>query len=103
MTLWIRGNVFRLNALRLSLKPSFLYRCIITRAEHWVVVSGTAKVTIDNVEKLISENESVYIPVGAVHALENPGKIPIELIEIQSGSYLGEDDIVRFEDLYGRA
>ncbi|MGB0450135.1 MAG: mannose-1-phosphate guanylyltransferase/mannose-6-phosphate isomerase [Porticoccaceae bacterium] len=73
------------------------------RAEHWVVVSGTAKVTIDNVEKLISENESVYIPIGAVHALENPGKIPIELIEIQSGAYLGEDDIVRFEDLYGRA
>jgi mannose-1-phosphate guanylyltransferase len=73
------------------------------RAEHWVVVSGTAKVTIDNVEKLISENESVYIPIGAVHALENPGKIPIELIEVQSGTYLGEDDIVRFEDLYGRA
>ena len=72
------------------------------RAEHWVVVSGTAKVTIDNVEKLISENESVYIPIGAVHALENPGKIPIELIEVQSGTYLGEDDIVRFEDIYGR-
>jgi len=72
------------------------------RAEHWVVVSGTAKVTIDNVERLICENESVYIPIGAVHCLENPGKIAIELIEIQSGTYLGEDDIVRFGDLYGR-
>lgn len=72
------------------------------RAEHWVVVSGTAKVCIDNVEHLICENQSVYIPIGAVHSLENPGKIAIELIEIQSGAYLGEDDIVRFEDLYGR-
>ena len=72
------------------------------RAEHWVVVKGTAKGTIDGVDKLVSENESVYIPIGAVHALENPGQIPIELIEIQTGSYLGEDDIVRFEDRYGR-
>lgn len=72
------------------------------RAEHWVVVKGTAKVTIDGVESLVSENESVYIPIGAVHALENPGKIAIELIEIQTGSYLGEDDIVRLEDRYGR-
>ena len=72
------------------------------RAEHWVVVNGTAKVTIDGVDKLVSENESVYIPIGAVHSLENPGQIPIELIEIQTGSYLGEDDIVRFEDRYGR-
>ena len=73
------------------------------RAEHWIVVSGTAKVTIDDTEKLVTENQSVYIPVGAVHALENPGKLDLELIEVQSGSYLGEDDIVRFEDRYGRA
>ena len=73
------------------------------RAEHWVVVSGTAKVSIDNVERFVCENESVYIPIGAVHSLENPGKIPIELIEVQSGAYLGEDDIVRFDDRYGRA
>ena len=73
------------------------------RAEHWVVVKGTAKVTIDGVNSLVSENESVYIPIGAVHSLENPGKIPIALIEIQTGSYLGEDDIVRIEDRYGRA
>jgi len=63
---------------------------------------GSAKVRVDEEEKLLSENESVFIPLGAVHSLENPGKIPLELIEVQSGSYLGEDDIVRFEDLYGR-
>lgn len=72
------------------------------RAEHWIVVSGTAKVTIDNKDQLLAENQSLYIPIGSVHALENPGKIPLELIEVQSGSYLGEDDIVRFEDRYGR-
>lgn len=72
------------------------------RSEHWIVVSGTANVTIDNKSQLVTENESVYIPVGSVHALENPGKIPLELIEVQSGPYLGEDDIVRFEDRYGR-
>ncbi len=73
------------------------------RAEHWVVVRGTAKVSIDGVEKLVSENESVYIPIGAVHSLENPGKINLELIEVQTGSYFGEDDIVRLEDQYGRS
>lgn len=72
------------------------------RAEHWVVVSGSANVTIDDKTKLVTENQSIYIPIGAVHALENPGKIPLELIEIQSGAYLGEDDIVRFSDKYGR-
>lgn len=73
------------------------------RAEHWVVVSGTARVTNGDKTYLITENQSTYIPVGQVHALENPGVIPLELIEVQSGSYLGEDDIVRFEDQYGRA
>lgn len=72
------------------------------RAEHWVVVSGTAKVTNGDQTFLVTENESTYIPVGVVHALENPGKVPLELIEVQSGSYLGEDDIIRFEDNYGR-
>ena len=72
------------------------------RAEHWVVVSGTARVTIGEEEFLLSENQSTYIPVGVIHALENPGSCPLEIIEIQSGSYLGEDDIVRFEDIYGR-
>lgn len=73
------------------------------RAEHWIVVSGTAEVRCGDKEQLVTENQSVYIPVGVVHSLENPGKIPLELIEVQSGSYLGEDDIVRFEDRYGRA
>ncbi|TBR37484.1 mannose-1-phosphate guanylyltransferase/mannose-6-phosphate isomerase [Marinomonas agarivorans] len=72
------------------------------RAEHWVVVSGTAKVQNGDKEMLLAENESTYIPVGVIHALENPGKIPLELIEVQSGSYLGEDDIVRYSDRYGR-
>jgi mannose-1-phosphate guanylyltransferase len=73
------------------------------RAEHWIVVSGTARVTLDGQDHLLTENQSIYLPVGAVHALENPGKIPLELIEVQVGSYLGEDDIVRLEDRYGRA
>ncbi|WP_028537188.1 mannose-1-phosphate guanylyltransferase/mannose-6-phosphate isomerase [Paludibacterium yongneupense] len=73
------------------------------RAEHWIVVSGTALVKNGESEILLTENQSVYIPVGTVHALENPGKIPLELIEVQSGAYLGEDDIVRLEDRYGRS
>ena len=72
------------------------------RAEHWVVVSGVAKVTNANDVFLLSENQSTYIPVGVVHALENPGKDPLEIVEIQTGSYLGEDDIIRLKDLYGR-
>lgn len=73
------------------------------RAEHWVVVSGTAMVTCGEVEKLVVENESVYIPIGSKHRLENPGKLPLHLIEVQSGAYLGEDDIVRFDDIYKRS
>jgi mannose-1-phosphate guanylyltransferase/mannose-6-phosphate isomerase len=72
------------------------------RAEHWVVVSGTAKVTCDDEEKLLTENQSNFIPLGGRHRLENPGKLPLHLIEVQSGPYLGEDDIVRFEDIYKR-
>ncbi len=71
------------------------------RAEHWVVVAGTAKVTIDGDIKLLGENESIYIPLGR-HIAENPGKIPLDLIEVRSGSYLEEDDVVRFADRYGR-
>lgn len=73
------------------------------RAEHWIVVNGTAKVRKGDETILLTENQSIYIPLGETHALENPGKVPLELIEVQSGSYLGEDDIVRFEDVYGRA
>lgn len=72
------------------------------RAEHWIVVKGTAEVTCDNKTFLLTENQSTYIPLGSVHRLANPGKVPLELVEVQSGSYLGEDDIVRIEDQYGR-
>ena len=72
------------------------------RSEHWIVVEGTAKVTVDDEVKLVAQNESVYIPLGATHRMENPGKLPMVLIEVQTGSYLGEDDIVRYEDVYAR-
>jgi mannose-1-phosphate guanylyltransferase/mannose-1-phosphate guanylyltransferase/mannose-6-phosphate isomerase len=72
------------------------------RSEHWVVVSGTAVVTIDGCEQIVGENQSVYIPAGSQHRLANPGKLPLHLIEVQCGPYLGEDDIVRFEDRYAR-
>jgi mannose-1-phosphate guanylyltransferase/mannose-6-phosphate isomerase len=72
------------------------------RAEHWIVVRGTAQVTRGDTSFLVSENESTFIPLGTRHRLENPGCVPLEMIEVQSGSYLGEDDIVRFDDIYGR-
>jgi len=73
------------------------------RAEHWIVVSGTANVTKGDETFMVSEDQSTYIPIGEIHALENPGTIPLEIVEVQSGSYLGEDDIVRFDDRYGRS
>ena len=73
------------------------------RSEHWIVVEGTASVTVDEEVKLVTENQSVYIPLGAVHRMENPGKVPMVLIEVQTGSYLGEDDIIRYEDVYARS
>jgi len=73
------------------------------RAEHWIVVTGTAEVTCGDKKVLLTENQSTYIPLGQTHRLANPGKVDLEIIEVQSGSYLGEDDIVRFEDTYGRA
>jgi mannose-1-phosphate guanylyltransferase/mannose-6-phosphate isomerase len=94
----------RFQVKRLSVKPGAQLSLQLHhhRAEHWVVVKGTARVTCgDNVFNL-HENESTYIPIGEKHRLENPGNIPLEVIEIQSGSYLGEDDIVRFEDVYDR-
>jgi len=97
-------NGARFQVKRITVKPGekLSVQMHHHRAEHWIVVSGSANVTIDDNTKLVTENESVYIPLGAVHALENPGKIPLELIEVQSGAYLGEDDIVRFSDRYGR-
>jgi mannose-1-phosphate guanylyltransferase / mannose-6-phosphate isomerase len=73
------------------------------RAEHWVVVRGTAEVTIGKEQRIVHENESIYIPIGSVHRLANHGKIPLELIEVQTGSYLGEDDILRLDDIYKRS
>jgi mannose-1-phosphate guanylyltransferase/mannose-6-phosphate isomerase len=72
------------------------------RSEHWVVVSGTAYVTKGEEEIIVKKNEGIYIPVGAKHKLENKGKIPLQIIEVQVGEYLGEDDIIRFDDIYGR-
>ena len=72
------------------------------RAEHWIVVRGAAEVTLDGAVKLVHENELIYLPIGCEHRLANPGKIDLELIEVQTGSYLGEDDIIRIEDVYNR-
>ena len=72
------------------------------RAEHWIVVKGTANVEVNGENQILSENQSVYIPIGAKHRLSNNGKIPLTLIEVQSGTYLGEDDIIRLNDVYGR-
>lgn len=89
---------------RITVKPgaSLSLQMHHHRAEHWVVVCGTAEVTCGDKVILLTENQSTYIPLGVTHRLRNPGKVPLELIEVQSGSYLGEDDIVRFEDVYGR-
>ncbi len=94
----------RYQVKHLSVKPgaSLSLQMHHHRAEHWVVVRGTARVTRGEDATLVSENESIFIPIGATHRLENPGKVPLDVIEVQSGSYLGEDDIVRFEDLYNR-
>lgn len=94
----------RFQVKRLTVKPGakLSLQMHYHRAEHWMVVQGTARVTRDHETILLRENESIYIPLGAVHRLENPGKTLLEVIEVQSGSYLGEDDIVRFDDTYGR-
>ena len=96
------GNRFQVK--RLSVKPGAQLSLQLHhhRAEHWVVVSGTARITRGDEVFILEENQSTYIPIGVKHRIENPGKIPLQIIEVQSGSYLGEDDIVRFEDRYGR-
>lgn len=96
-------NEERFNVNRITVKPGGMFSLQMHhhRAEHWVVLSGTAKVTLDDTTYLITENQSTFIPIGSVHMLENPGKIPLELLEVQSGSYLGEDDIIRIKDHYG--
>ncbi|WP_262071575.1 mannose-1-phosphate guanylyltransferase/mannose-6-phosphate isomerase [Stenotrophomonas sp. Marseille-Q5258] len=98
-------NGARFQVKRITVKPGATLSLQMHhhRAEHWIVVSGTAEVTRGDEVILLTENQSTYIPLGVTHRLKNPGKLPLELIEVQSGSYLGEDDIVRFEDQYGRA
>ncbi len=106
---WGRSDIVvnedRFNVNRITVKPGGMFSLQMHhhRAEHWVVLSGTAKVTLEDKIYLITENQSTFIPIGSIHMLENPGKIPLELLEIQSGSYLGEDDIIRLKDHYGIA
>ncbi|VVE35227.1 mannose-1-phosphate guanylyltransferase/mannose-6-phosphate isomerase [Pandoraea cepalis] len=99
------GEGERFQVKRIFVKPgaALSLQMHYHRSEHWIVVRGTANVTCDGKTILLTENQSTYIPLGTSHRLENPGKVPLELIEVQSGTYLGEDDIVRFEDHYGRA
>lgn len=95
----------RFQVKRIVVKPgaALSLQSHVHRAEHWIVVSGTARVTVDETVSLVSENQSVFIPLGAKHRLENPGKLPMVLIEVQTGAYLGEDDIIRYEDIYARS
>ncbi|MCH2077504.1 MAG: mannose-1-phosphate guanylyltransferase/mannose-6-phosphate isomerase [Rhodobacteraceae bacterium] len=95
----------RFQVKRIMVKPGgrLSLQSHLHRSEHWVVVAGTATVTVDEDVRMLAENQSVYIPLGAVHRLENNGKVPLTLIEVQSGPYLGEDDIIRYEDVYARA
>ncbi len=96
------GGRFKVKRIQVKPGASLSLQKHHHRAEHWVVVNGTAEITCGDKKLLLSENQSTYIPLGEVHRLANPGSIPLEIIEVQSGSYLGEDDIVRFEDTYGR-
>ncbi|WP_300518028.1 mannose-1-phosphate guanylyltransferase/mannose-6-phosphate isomerase [Aliiroseovarius sp.] len=96
------GKRFQVKRIHVHPGAALSLQSHVHRAEHWIVVEGTARVTVDNEVKLLSENESVYVRLGAVHRLENPGKVPMVLIEVQTGTYLGEDDITRYEDLYAR-
>jgi len=98
----IQGERFQVKRLVVSPGRKLSLQKHFHRAEHWVVVRGSALVTRDDETLLVRENESVYLPLGCVHRLENPGKIPLTLIEVQSGAYLGEDDIVRLDDVYNR-
>ena len=99
----ISGDRFQVKRIMVKPGEKLSLQKHFHRAEHWVVVAGTAMVTRDDEQIILRENESIYLPLGSTHRLENPGRIPLTLIEVQSGSYLGEDDIVRFEDTYGRA
>ena len=97
------GDRFQVKRITIKPRASLSLQKHLHRAEHWVVVQGTAEITCGDEVTMLTENESIHIPLGEVHRIANPGKIPVEMIEVQSGSYLGEDDIIRFSDTYGRA
>lgn len=96
------GDRFQVKRIVVRPGASLSLQSHLHRSEHWVVVEGTAKVTVDETSRLLTENESIYVPLGSVHRLENPGRLPVVLIEVQTGAYVGEDDIVRYEDVYAR-
>lgn len=96
------GGRFQVKRILVHPGASLSLQSHFHRSEHWIVVEGTARVTVDDEVRLVTENESVYIPLGAVHRMENPGKVPMVLIEVQTGAYVGEDDIIRYEDVYAR-
>ncbi|MFH0889200.1 MAG: cupin domain-containing protein, partial [Planctomycetota bacterium] len=96
------GNRYRIKKIMINPKGKLSLQMHLHRSEHWIVVCGTAKVTIEDTEKLVHENESIYIPKSTKHRLENPGKVSLEIIEVQNGEYVEEDDIIRFDDVYGR-
>lgn len=98
----ILAERFQVKRIHVHPGASLSMQSHVHRSEHWIVVAGTAKVTVDDEVRLLTENQSVYIPLGAVHRMENPGKVPMVLIEVQTGTYLGEDDIIRYEDIYSR-
>jgi len=96
------GHRYKVKQLEVNPGCSLSLQMHYHRSEHWVVVNGTAKVTVDGTERLLGENEGTYIPPCVKHRLSNPGVVPLKIIEVQSGSYLEEDDIIRFDDNYGR-
>ena len=98
-----QGNRYKVKRIEVKPNASLSLQKHLHRAEHWVVVEGTAQIEVDGKVFIIKENESTYIPLGSKHRLSNPGKIPLRIIEVQSGSYLEEDDIERFDDNYGRS
>ncbi len=97
-----QGDRYKVKSIEVNSNASLSLQKHLHRAEHWVVVEGTAQIEVDEKIFIIKENESTYIPLGSKHRLSNPGKIPLRIIEVQSGSYLEEDDIERFDDNYGR-
>ena len=98
----VEGLTWQVKRLEIKPEASISLQMHHHRAEHWIVVNGNAKVEINGVTTLLKVNESIFVPLGAKHRLSNPGKTPLILIEVQSGEYLGEDDIIRFDDIYGR-